>query len=291
LSLDAERRAVLAVSAWCGIAADVAAFEELDEARYAATWEPLWKSSGYSSIFCKKHGSDHLDGVCLAWRSALFDCVSSERWTLRDRDTQVAIAALLKVKDEQKYGNRRLLVVATHLKAKHGGEQVRLEQAAFLTAKIAAMLRAAAAAPDAANAHFGIVFAGDLNDVPSSPALRFLQCGHYRDPPALELPDDAAHAAQRAKESGAVRVHQHSMQLYSCYDRHFAQHSDLFTTTKERDCVNHRCIDYILYSSATLRCAALLDIPNQKQLLPHLLPALNYPSDHLAIAAQLAFRD
>ncbi len=61
---------------------------------------------------------------------------------------------------------------------------------------------------------------------------------------------------------------------------------DAFTTSKWRDTVQTRVIDYI-WITADLDVAATLAMPPVSLLLPTHLPLLEFPSDHLSIAALL----
>jgi len=77
------------------------------------------------------------------------------------------------------------------------------------------------------------------------------------------------------------------MRLVSAYDLHYP--GQFFTTFKRRDVVNKRTIDYIWYSPACLTPTHLLSLPTEAEL-PEMLPAADYPSDHLALLAQFVLR-
>ena len=48
------------------------------------------------------------------------------------------------------------------------------------------------------------------------------------------------------------------------------------------------CIDYIFHSRATMRVLRTLAIPTEDQVEPTRLPGRLYPSDHFALAADIA---
>jgi len=63
-----------------------------------------------------------------------------------------------------------------------------------------------------------------------------------------------------------------------------------WTTWKKRQTVVKRAIDYIWYASETskMEVLKLLEVPNDS-VLPDMLPASYYPSDHLALAVELSY--
>lgn len=63
-----------------------------------------------------------------------------------------------------------------------------------------------------------------------------------------------------------------------------------FTTSKWRDAVQTRVIDFVWHSSA-LHSAATLRMPALELVLPTHLPLPVFPSDHLSIAALLVPAD
>jgi nocturnin len=58
-----------------------------------------------------------------------------------------------------------------------------------------------------------------------------------------------------------------------------------WTTWKQRNIINKRCIDYVLYDPFWLKLTNILTIPDDKEC-PNMLPASYYPSDHMAIACK-----
>ena len=59
----------------------------------------------------------------------------------------------------------------------------------------------------------------------------------------------------------------------------------LYTTWKIRDIEVRRTIDYIWYTKDSLRPNAFLQVPNPDQIGKDRLPSMNYPSDHVSLAA------
>jgi hypothetical protein len=91
----------------------------------------------------------------------------------------------------------------------------------------------------------------------------------------------------------------HTLWLHSLYNRLWrsgggtggSNHpGSLYTTSKRRGVLVERCIDYVFHSAASLRPTELLSIPDRTRCLPTYLPAVNYPSDHLAIAGTFEWK-
>jgi mRNA deadenylase 3'-5' endonuclease subunit Ccr4 len=146
-----------------------------------------------------------------------------------------------------------LFLSATHLKAKKGFESKRQEQGKLLLSGFNSFI---------AQHHSGdskphMLICGDFNDTPESLVVsEFLTNQNVALSSALTaFPSD-----------------------------------NTFTTFKMRTLGQEQCrtIDYIFYSHDTLRLCALLHMPSVEEL-PFRLPATNYPSDHLAIAASFEF--
>lgn len=73
----------------------------------------------------------------------------------------------------------------------------------------------------------------------------------------------------------------------STYSFYYDTKEEPYTVAKKRTSDEEiRCIDYIFYKSDKLYVKKLLEVPNFRQELPHLLPSIKYPSDHLSIAVE-----
>lgn len=142
---------------------------------------------------------------------------------------------------------KAFIVAATHLKAKAGFEERRKEQCMAVLQRVTAFRRAVAG-PDTP-----VFLAGDLNDVRGSPCIKYIR-RH-----ALGLEDAYATVYGRGDER-------------------------YYTTYKKRDVAVRRAIDYIFYQTALTRCVGLALVP-PASAFPELLPAVDYPSDHLAVVA------
>jgi mRNA deadenylase 3'-5' endonuclease subunit Ccr4 len=108
----------------------------------------------------------------------------------------------------------------------------------------------------------------------------------------------ASAASQNASPFPAAPL-THTLWLHSLYNRLWrsgggtggSNHpGSLYTTSKRRGVLVERCIDYVFHSAASLRPTELLSIPDRTRCLPTYLPAVNYPSDHLAIAGTFEWK-
>jgi mRNA deadenylase 3'-5' endonuclease subunit Ccr4 len=165
-----------------------------------------------------------------------------------------------------------------------------------------------------------VVFAGDLNDTPQSIMYGFLTSGSSdvdtedvtrrkerptpKDDASMDTSSTAAgYTTPRAGDTKNNVVHaipappiRHPFWLHSLYNRFYDPTDDanhpgpLYTTVKHRDVLVQRCIDYVFYTPQTLQPTAMLSIPNVDTQLASYLPALNYPSDHLAIAGRFEWK-
>jgi len=144
-------------------------------------------------------------------------------------------------------------IASTHLKAKPGFEDIRVSQVQRLLKHLPSGLFGDMFGPD----HRAII-TGDFNDTPDSMAVETIRLA-----PGLEMMDARD---QYEDVLGA----------------------DYYTTYKKRETVVKRVIDYIFFSSLRLTCTGVLDAPPPSEV-PDMLPAHNYPSDHIALCASFSF--
>lgn len=161
-----------------------------------------------------------------------------------------------------------IIVAGSHLKAKPGFEQVRMEQgqellkcakdmAERLSARCTYKERVCSAVPP-------IVIAGDFNDHQGS-LVHDLFKGNLH----------SAYAKYGGHSSGTKQGGE-------------KEEEEPMTTIKLRHRMVCRTIDYIWHDSQLVP-TALLDIPEVSSLPPYGLPCPQYPSDHFSIFAQLNF--
>lgn len=169
-------------------------------------------------------------------------------------------------------GNNPLVISTTHLKAKKSskGERYRNKEVTQLLDSIDRTMRALRTHSDPV-----LVLTGDLNAAPDARTTGY-----------------EAQAYQSVKE--------HSLGLRSLLndDMVVEEEDDVWTTWKSRwkkgeEKVAKNCIDYILYvpekdRKVGLQLVSMLDLLKQEEIGEKLLPNVNYPSDHVALAADFA---
>lgn len=218
-------------------------------------------------------------------RPLRFDLVAHKGIDFEDH-SQVAQIVRLRLRSDS---SREVCVSVTHLKAKEGFEEKRLEEGILLLRSAADFIQAGS--NDEQEASRGgsgskqppLVVLGDFNDVPSS-----LVCSYFRGetlPLSSEVPLHpfllrsayALHPIVPGDEDQQVEEAPEKKSPYEPY-----------STYKKRETEVRRTIDYVWYSARALVPLRLLQVPSPV-LLPERLPCLNHPSDHLALCADLAW--
>lgn len=187
-----------------------------------------------------------------------------------ESNSQVAILARLATK-EGDFAGQDICVATTHLKAKPGHEEKRLHQGRLLLKAVADFL---------AGREVPVFVMGDFNDTPDSPV-----CNYFK----RSTPTTTTTTTTDGEAPPEVATSSHPFELKSAYTFYDASETEPFTTYKKREREVIRPIDYIWFtpSEGRLRVTptSLLEIPSL-EMLPNRLPASDYPSDHLAIAAR-----
>lgn len=169
-------------------------------------------------------------------------------------------------------GRNPLVVSTTHLKAKKSekGERYRDKEVTQLLQSIDRTMKELSKHCDPV-----LVVTGDLNAAPDSSTTGY-EAQAYRS------------------------VKEHSLGLRSLLndDMQVMNKKDVWTTWKSRwkkgeEKVAKNCIDYILYvplkdRRAGLQLVSMLDLLKAEEIGEKLLPNVNYPSDHVALAADFA---
>lgn len=169
-------------------------------------------------------------------------------------------------------GRNPLVVSTTHLKAKKSekGERYRDKEVTQLLQSIDRTMKELSKHCDPV-----LVVTGDLNAAPDSSTTGY-EAQAYRS------------------------VKEHSLGLRSLLndDMQVMNQEDVWTTWKSRwkkgeEKVAKNCIDYILYvpmkdRRAGLQLVSMLDLLKAEEIGEKLLPNVNYPSDHVALAADFA---
>lgn len=269
---------------------DVITLQECDH--FYDFFLPKLNGHGYSGVFAPKpmstclEVSNNCDGCCIFVKNEKLLIKSAQTISFRvteNRATtiqnQVAIIAICKFKSnlESKTKTQDFIISTTHLKATktEEGEKIRLNQIAQLFEEILSISEL--------NKQIPIIISGDFN---ASPTLKSSE--NFNN---LVYP--------------FIKNHPFSLKsvlnddLTSYYNEN-GENKEIWTTWKARmkkdsETIVKHCIDYIFYNSVTketnigVRAVGVLDIfaDNDKEIEGFLLPNVNYPSDHIAILADL----
>jgi endonuclease/exonuclease/phosphatase family metal-dependent hydrolase len=250
---------------------DLIALQEID--RYRGFFAPIMRLFGYEGIFKPKPRSPgvrlgwYSDGCCLFWKRETFELISERRLDYKV-GSQVMMVALLRHKPTGK----KISVAVTHLKAQNSesNEVIRCRQVDELLEQI----------DDA------VVAAKESDDIKD-----FLVLGDFNADPPCKISSETSSSVGRilAHQLPSISSSTEPVHLRSSYKIDPPADS-FFTTWKMRGpTTSRRVIDYIFYAG-TLRCTATLNVPREEELEEKKLPGLQYPSDHMMIAAKFEIK-
>jgi mRNA deadenylase 3'-5' endonuclease subunit Ccr4 len=238
------------------IAPDIIALQEVDEEDADEFLLALCATNPYTLRYSKKQSENSKDGCALL--------IQAGRWTVHRHFTvplgapgtsQIALIAQISSSCNQSRPIH-MTVVSVHLKSKPGNEEIRACQGRVLREQIDLACVNHPAANSTGDNITALVM-GDFNDVPDSIVVTdMLKLGSF----------------QSAYDS-----------FYPC---------SFYTTAKKRQEVVTRTVDYIFVrvGQAMPRTdssiVSLMEIPPLIHF-PTLLPCKQYPSDHLALGAQI----
>jgi CCR4-NOT transcription complex subunit 6 len=203
--------------------ADIICLEEVDKDCFLNDFEPALNALGYDGIYCKKVSNDNKDGCAIFVKRST---VKLHQWkSVRLLSTQSQVALLADISPVADL-LCRTTIVCTHLKAKPGFEDIRLQQVKALSIHIQSFSKS-----------LNIVVCGDFNDEPTSLMYGYM-CDHLLSQP-------------------------NPLVLQSVYDKLYGQ--SFFTTAKKRQSTVVRTIDYI-WTSNTLNITKLAPLPTLTDL-------------------------
>lgn len=249
---------------------DILALEEID--RFRGFFAPVLRLFGYEGIFMPKAKSPSVplgfysDGCALFWKTSVFELLSEERLQYKVGNQVIILATLKHIAS-----GTPVLVAVTHLKAQksESSEKIRCIQVEELLGYVQDSVKNQSEALETKN--FPVLIMGDFN----------------ADPPS-EIPFPASsikRVIHNHEVTSSETKCENPLRFQSAYPID-PPDKDFFTTWKTRgtDTVK-RTIDYIFHSDQ-LTCAELLGAPTTKDVEKGKLPGLQYPSDHLMVAAK-----
>lgn len=248
---------------------DLLGLEEVDH--FEDWFAPALDAAGYAGVFCPKFSSPCLefgyysDGAALFWKKSVFSLLISQQRQTVEQEVEgveekrnskpLKVPHVLAVLTHLK-SSWPIAVAVTHLKSKKGAE---LE--AMRSRQISGVLKGLSSLATEHNCAHSMLM-GDFNTSP------------------LDEKDYKASTVRTVENWQAP-------QFASAYLLPTKKSDPQYTTWKKRgDTEAKQVIDYI-FVSPNFRPTQTLSPPHSSDLDPSRLPGLKYPSDHLAIAAQM----
>lgn len=183
---------------------------------------------------------------------------------LTDRSTTLQIV-LLKSKD---FPEKYFLIANTHLYFHPDADHIRLLQISFSMLLIDDYMKKF---KEKYSSNLSLLFCGDFNSVP--------ECGIYKLMTEGHVPTDFIDWRSK-KEEEVLNV-----EISQPYSMKSACGTPLYTnyTVGFKE-----CLDYIFYQSDKFEVTKVVEIPTNEELSAHIaIPSVNFPSDHIAIIAEL----
>ncbi|KAJ8598977.1 hypothetical protein CTAYLR_009260 [Chrysophaeum taylorii] len=283
---------------------DVLCLQEAQRDHYERDVEPALEARGYEGIFAQKAregAAGKVDGCAMFWKRAKFrlsehrtvsfnDLARGEATALAlaDRDQHAFLLRLVKDNVAQiavletfhaVHHRRRLCVANTHLYSNKENADTKLWQALALSREIDRLVHRH-------QRDLPLVIAGDFNSVPTSSVYALLATGTV-DPNHADLhpPNDKRRGPFSILPD--PRNINHRLNLASAYRVALGAEPSFTILTP----AFQGTLDYVWYDPATLRCAAVAQIPSHHLLTTTAkgLPNAQFPSDHIMLACDLFF--
>lgn len=237
--------------------ADIICLEEVDH--FEDFISPELSKHGFEGVFLPKNKSSqdpHIgpDGCALLYRSSKFTLAEKKELVLNDINgkpsRQVSILAKMAPSG---CATPSLCVAVCHLKAKNEAD-LRLAQGRHLLSEMAVFAQSLPS-----------IICGDFNAQASEPVYK--------------------HFATHKEETSEFAA------LSSAYAVVSDGSEPRFTSWKMRPQKESKyTIDYVWYTASKLQLQAVWGVPTEEEIGEHALPALAYPSDHVALSAKFSMQ-
>ncbi|XP_030381326.1 2',5'-phosphodiesterase 12 isoform X2 [Scaptodrosophila lebanonensis] len=188
-----------------------------------------------------------------------------------DRSTTLQLC-LLKMKGTDRF----ILVANTHLYYHPDADHIRLLQIGFSLIYVDYVYKQSMKEQNISDPkNIGLIFCGDFNSVP--------ECGIYKlmmdQFVGSDFDDWSSNAAEAVTD---VELTQPFKMLSACGTPEFTNFTTLFSG----------CLDYIFYQSDHFDLLQSVPLPTNEQLTIHkAIPSVTFPSDHIALIADLKFKE
>ncbi|XP_064542410.1 2',5'-phosphodiesterase 12 [Drosophila montana] len=186
-----------------------------------------------------------------------------------DRSTTLQLC-LLQLRETGRY----VLVANTHLYFHPDADHIRLLQIGFSLIFVEHMYRQTIKERNIGSQNIGLIFCGDFNSVP--------ECGIYKLMTERFVGPDFVDWRSNTEEAVTdVELRQLFMMSSACGTPPYTNYTTLFAA----------CLDYIFYQSDCFDLLQSVPLPTVEELSANeAIPSVTFPSDHVALVADLAFK-
>lgn len=292
-ALSSGYRRQLLLHELSGYHADLLCLQEVDDSVFERALLPGLRRRGLSGVVhCKGQGTP--EGLACFWRDSKLREVSSERLVLSEvifedpvfedvvaaccrcppLETQLAgrRQILQLVVLERKSDGHLMLVANTHLYSHPDADRVRAVQAGCCLRLVETRLHQLRS--QFLPRQVDLLFCGDFNSCPASGAFRLMTEGALSE----NYPDSQS---QPEEELPGLQF-SHALSLASACGRPaYTNRAGTFSS----------CLDYIFYQTDRLTVHQVIPLPSDEEVTAHTaLPSVFFPSDHLALVADLVWK-
>ena len=284
---DFSYRSQLLLAEMLGYNVDIFCLQEVDKGHFARFFEPQLKSRGFSGLLTLKMKVN--EGCAIFWRDDRLKLVKQHDYLLRDEIVKMKLwdklcnlpefESAMRTRTtimqalEMEFEGRPLLVANTHLYYHAEARHIRLLQSTTITHVLEELQ---AECSQRAGQTVPVLFCGDLNSHTTTGVFDYFRTGEL----SAEHPDWVRNA------SGAVRLDMKHNLHFDSINPDPAVHCSNFVGDFEG------VLDHIFYDQRKLEKKMVVPVPSREDLEANTaLPSALYPSDHLAVVADLAWKD
>ncbi|XP_065209811.1 2',5'-phosphodiesterase 12 [Planococcus citri] len=294
-ALSMDYRKQLIMKELIGYNADIISLQEVDCRIFDVDLHRCLKTNGYDGEFAKK-GGQVSEGVATFFKKSRFKLVSCDKLTLGEDSHELSYLSHIwdaVSKDESLYAklkerttaaqillldyldkpNHKLIVANTHLYFHPSADHIRLLQAAICLGFINNLLNRLNS--EDPNSKISVVFCGDFNSTP--------ECGVYKLFTTNFVPETYHEWKYENCSENDLKLSLHNPISFesACGTPEFTNYTRLFAG----------CLDYIFYQKDLLTVEQVIPFPAKEDVMKHVgIPSVVFPSDHIALVADLAWK-
>lgn len=293
-ALSVDYRKQLFMKEILGYNADLICLQEVDSKVFNYDLLPVLSSEGYDGVFEKK-GKTVSEGLACFFHSSKFKLLDTHNIILSEelpvnplfldlwqniRTNEPLVTRLqarttsLQVTVLDCVNSQRCLVIGnTHLYFHPDADHIRLLQAGMIILYLQdVLLNASKLLP---KKNVTLLLCGDFNSTP--------ECGVYQLMTRQVVTEDVADWSSNETEAVKGVCLSHTLNLASaCGTPDFTNYTEGFSG----------CLDYIFFQTDNLQVTQVVPLPSEEELKQHTaLPNVVFPSDHLALVADLKWKE